>query len=142
MILNSNVSKRDESRDRFLKGVQVVASDVMNDVMGFHTPSFIAQASNKAFISRVACCAQVPTRGTPKAIQDPSRGNGNCRRMSEYIRPQDLIRYKPYVFTCPCTPFLYVYTSLCDVLSRGRSRTSSNLHRTVTFINLLPTEYS
>lgn len=67
---------RSESRgERFLRLrfaartlAYVVASNVMNDVMGFHAPSFIARASNKAFISRVACCAQVPTRGTPKAI--------------------------------------------------------------------------
>lgn len=58
-----------------------VASNVTNDVMGFHKPRFItprararARTSNKAFISlRVACCAQVPTdatdaRRTPKAI--------------------------------------------------------------------------
>jgi len=43
----------------------------MNDVMGFHAPSFIAQASNKAFISRVACCAQVPTGGTESNLGFP-----------------------------------------------------------------------
>jgi len=57
---------------------------------------------------------------------------GDCRRMSEYIRPQGLIRYKPYVFTCPRIPFPYVRYYMPRVILRELSGSWSNLDRIVT----------
>lgn len=63
--------------------------------------------------------------------------------MSEYIRPQGLIRYKPYVFTCPRVPLSYIRYYMPDVILRELSGSWLNLNRIVTritFANLLAFE--
>lgn len=98
-------------------------------------------------LCRLLCTGADVTRRTPESNLESS-GEEDCRRMSEYIRPQGLICYKPYVFACLCT-HTYTHTSFSYVhhrvrvcvrraLSCGRSRLNfDRIIIGITFVNLL-----